>query len=133
MPGARRLLNLRLADGRELIASSYKVSYTWDGYLCYTNDEHCRQSLFRTIQHEGKHTHGEERTVHILGGLGEVEKIPRIRVITFFESPPMDSSRDASGLVCAWFQEKQFPCPDETAVKTIESLQWEKLASDFDW
>lgn len=128
------ILRVQLKSGRELIATSLFVSYTWEGFLCRPGTEDDRELLLNASRSEAIRQYGDHLPINILGiDTVAYDAFPRVRVITCFESKPIDPKQQASGLICVWLQEELFSCPDEAALKLIMEMDWDTLAQDFCW
>ena len=128
------LIDLQQADGRSLWCWNYIVSYTYDGFMIRSPSEDCNAYMLERLQHEAARLYGDQWPVHIIPPLREPGEIdyPRVRVTAFFTSLPMHDEMHLSSLVVVWFQREQSPVPDEAGKAALESLDWERLALDYE-
>jgi len=134
MQEPKPLLRVTLPDGRELTATRLHLAHRWDGYYAHPGGEEGRRLLLDSARREAIRQFGDGAPVHILGADTEdLDAVPQFRIVADFSSTPKSQGFHGSALNVAWFQEQPFPCPDEAALKLIESTDWEALAQDFCW
>jgi hypothetical protein len=99
-----------------------------------TPSEDCNEDMLEGIQHKVDRHFGNGWPIHIVRPVrqpGEID-FPPVRVMAFFTSHPMQEEMHLSSLVLVWFQREQFPVPDEAGRAALKSVDWERLALDYE-
>lgn len=134
---------LYIAGIRKIQLSRLEQSYTYDGLLegrptGILNNRIIEEAMEKARSYFGPRVHLIEplRVKPVLKRpyrFGEPENIPAIRCIAEFTSgnPVKDEDADGSHLTLVWFQRHLAMPIDEGVRKKIESLNWDKLAGDF--
>jgi hypothetical protein len=127
------VIDAKLASGRGIWCFQYLVSYTYNGFLERTPSEECDRYMLQGVEREAKRVFGDW-PVHILqpARTAGVVDFPRKRFTAFFTSLPMKQDMHVSSLVLAWFQDDQFPPMNEATLSAVRSLDWERLAVDYE-
>ena len=135
MPGdSGALFEVRLTNGRPLWCWKYVVAYTYVGFKIRTPSEECNEDMLESVQHEAVRYFGGGWPVHVIQparALGEID-YPPVRVTAFLTSLPMREEMHLSSLVLVWFQDRQFPIPEEATSTALEAIDWERLALDYE-
>jgi uncharacterized protein (TIGR02996 family) len=129
-----KLIDIHQPNGRPLWCWSYAVAYTYDGYMVRTPSEECNEDTLARIPREVARYFGDAWPIHLVQPVrrpGEID-YPPVRVAAFFTSLPMRHEMHLSSLVVVWFQEEQFPVPDEPGRAALEAVDWERLALDYE-
>ena len=127
------LIDIRQASGRFLWCSKYVVAATYEGFLEGTLSASWNEIMLDHVRREATRYFGQW-SVHILQPArepGEIE-YPPVRITAFFTPLPMDNQMHLSSLVVIWFQRQPLRVPDEAGRATIEALDWERLAIDYE-
>ena len=126
-------IDLRLLSGRPLWSWQYLVSYTYADFMVRTPSERCNEIMLDSVQREAKRLFGE-LPVHVIQPVlrQDVIDYPRVRITAFFTSLPMQPEMHLSSLIIVWFQDLQWPIPDEGAKASLIGIEWERLALDYE-
>ena len=126
-------IDLRLPSGRPLWCWQYLVSYTYANLMERRPSERCNEIMLESVRREAKRFFGEW-PVHVIQPVRNQGAIdyPRVRITAFFTSSPMQPEMHLSSLVIVWFQDLHWPVPDDGAHATLMSVDWERLALDYE-
>lgn len=89
--------------------------------------------MLESVEREAKDLFGEwpVHVIPVVRGQDETD-FPRVRITAFFTSMPMQPEMHLSSLIVVWFQRSQWPVPDEGSKAALMSLDWERLALDYE-
>jgi hypothetical protein len=126
------LFEFRLADRRSVRCTKYVTSHTYDGFLERTVSEECNAMMLGVIDIEARQ-YFQDWPLHVIQphrAPGEVD-YPPVRFMALLTSSPIREMH-VSALVVAWFQNQPWPVPNDEARRALESLEWERLAVDYE-
>jgi hypothetical protein len=127
------VIDAQLASGRRIWCFRYLVSYTYNGFFERTPSEDCNRHMLQGAEREAKRVFGDW-PVHVLQPAREagVVDFPGKRFTAFFTSLPMNQDMHVSSLVLIWFQHDQFPPMNEATLAAVRSVDWARLAVDYE-
>ncbi|WP_406858781.1 hypothetical protein ABZO31_00395 [Streptomyces sp. HUAS MG47] len=131
-----------LSSGRSIRLTELRMSSTYggmlEGYPCKRINDLKVSWLQRQAERAFPSTPvhlvppSREYPDETAGAFGPVEVLPSVFCVGVFDSSALDSARDGSTLVVAWFQ----PAPEvpagEDADLALRSVRWEELAQDYE-
>jgi hypothetical protein len=128
------LIDVCQPGGRSMWCFKYVVTYTYEGYMIRTPSEDCNAEMLEGISHKVRRYFGDGWPIHIVQPVRSPDEIdyPPVRVMAFFTSLPMRPEMHLSSLVVVWFQRGQFPVPDEAPRAALMTVDWERLALDYE-
>jgi len=98
-----------------------------------TPSENCNEDMLAIAKREATRFFGDW-PIHVIQPDRQqgVIDYPRVRVTAFFTSLPVRNDMHLSSLVVVWFQNVQLPTPNEDAKKALMSIEWDRLALDYE-
>jgi hypothetical protein len=144
---------LTLASGREVSVERLHQSQTYRGLLeGVPNSSYCDRNLEWTLKDARKLclegdaptliTPARRDFLRVPGDTSKLgfphaapEYLPQVTCVAQLYSirPARDRSKDGSLLTVVWYQDQFAPPIQEPALSSILHLDWDRLASDFEW
>ena len=131
IPSAAYTYAIKLNSGRSLRLTDLYLRKTYSEGL---DKMPKRAEILAELEDEAPDLVAGVDTVLILEPEGLTSRLAEVTCIAHLISEPLepDSGTDASGLTVVWFQNEFIFPPSDEVLKSLQSLEWDKLADDFE-